>query len=193
MKKFIVCITGASGSIYGIKLVRELSKNYQVYLIISDHGYQVLKWEHQIEKKDIKNIFNKNVELVSAQDITSPIASGSTFKDIKGVIIAPCSTGTLSAVANGLSQNLIHRVADVSLKERKKLYLLIREMPFSLIHIENMKKVSLAGAVVSSASPGFYHKPKTIDDLINFVVGKILDFFQIEHNLFKRWRYDENK
>ncbi len=193
MKKFIVCITGASGSIYGLRVVKELSKNHKVFLIISDHGYEVLKWEDNLDKTQIKNMFNKNVELVPVEDVSSPIASGSTFKEVEGVIISPCSTGTLSAVANGISLNLIHRVADVALKERKKLYILVREMPFSLIHIENMRKATLAGAVVASASPGFYHQPQTIDDLINFVVGKILDFFNVEHNLYRRWRIDENK
>ncbi len=193
MKNFIVCITGASGGIYGIRLVEELSKNHKVYLIISDNGYIVLDREEGIKRNDIKRIFNKNVEILSFRDITAPVASGSRFNEIEGVIIAPCSVGTMGAIASGYSNNLIHRVADVALKERKKLYLLIREMPFSLIHIENMRKLTLAGATVSPASPGFYHKPKTVDDLINFVVGKILDFFGIEHSLYKRWRKDESK
>lgn len=188
MKKFIVCITGASGAIYGIKIVKEISKNHKVYLIVSNHGYEVLKWEENIEKEQFLKMFNKNVEFVPVEDIASHIASGSTFKNIEGVIIAPCSTGTLSAIANGMSLNLIHRVADVALKERKKLYLLLREMPFSLVHIENMRKITYAGGIVASASPGFYHQPKTMEDLINFVVGKVLDFFNIDHNLFKRWR-----
>ena len=192
MKKFVVCITGASGVIYGLRIVEELSKNHYVYLIVSENGYTVLKQEENLTKNDLKNMFKKNVEILSNNNITAPIASGSRFNEIEGVIIAPCSVGTLGAIASGLSQSLIHRVSDVCLKERKTLYLLVREMPLSLIHIENMRKLTLSGAVVSPASPGFYNDPKTIDDLVNFVVGKVLDFFNVEHSLYRRWR-DEDK
>jgi len=192
MKKFVVCITGASGVIYGLKIVEELSKNYYVYLIVSENGYTVLKQEENLTKNDLRKMFKKNVEILSNNNITAPIASGSQFNEIEGVIVAPCSVGTLGAIASGLSQSLIHRVSDVCLKERKTLYLLVREMPFSLIHIENMRKLTLSGAVVSPASPGFYNNPKTIDDLVNFVVGKVLDFFNVEHSLYKRWK-DEDK
>lgn len=192
MKKFIVCITGASGAIYGLKLVEELSKNYKVYLVVSNNGYVVLDREMGIKKEDFIKKLNKNVKLFDPYDIAASIASGSRVVETEGVIIAPCSLGTLAAIANGMSQNLIHRVADVALKERKKLFLLIREMPFSLVHIENMRKVTLAGGIIAAASPGFYHKPKTIDDMINFVVGKILDNFGIKHSLYKKWRSNED-
>ncbi len=192
MKKFIVCITGASGAVYGLKLIEELSKKYLVHLIVSSNGYVVLEREMGIKKEDFIKKLNKNVKLFDPYDISASIASGSRVIETEGVIIAPCSLGTLSAVANGLSQNLIHRVADVALKERKKLFLLIREMPLSLIHIENMKKVTMAGGIVSVASPGFYHKPKTVEDMVNFVVGKILDSFGVKHSLYKKWRSDED-
>ena len=192
MKKFIVCITGASGAIYGVRLVEELSKKHFVYLIVSNNGYVVLDREMGIKKEDFIKKLNKNIKLFQPYDIAASIASGSRVIETEGVIIAPCSLGTLSAVANGLSQNLIHRVADVALKERKKLFLLIREMPLSLVHIENMKKVTMSGGIVSVASPGFYHKPKTVEDIVNFVVGKILDNFGVEHSLYKRWRSDED-
>ncbi len=192
MKKFVVCITGASGVIYGLKIVEELSKKHYVFLIVSENGYTVLKQEENITKKGLKDRFKVNVEILSNSNITAPIASGSQFNDIEGVIIAPCSVGTLGAIASGLSQTLIHRVSDVCLKERKTLYLLVREMPLSLIHIENMRKLTLSGAVISPASPGFYNKPKTIEDIVNFVAGKVLDFFNVEHSLYRRWK-DETK
>ncbi len=192
MKKYIVCITGASGTIYGIRLVKELSKENKVYLIVSDNGYIVMERELKIKKTEFHKSLNKNIKIFSNRDVASPIASGSRVVETEGVIIAPCSMGTMASIANGISSNLIHRVADVALKERKKLFLLVREMPYSLVHIENMKKITESGGIVSSASPGFYHFPKTIDDLINFVIGKILDSFNVKHSLYKRWREDEN-
>ncbi|NPA54453.1 MAG: UbiX family flavin prenyltransferase [Aquificae bacterium] len=191
MKKFVVCITGASGAIYGVRLIEKLSEDHQVYLVVSSNGFIVIQRELGLDKEKFLSSLNKNVKVFDPYDITASIASGSRIVETEGVIIAPCSLGTLGSIANGVSQNLIHRVADVALKERKKLYLLVREMPFSLIHIENMKKVSLAGGIVASASPGFYHYPKTLDDLINFVVGKILDTFNIPHSLYKKWRAEE--
>ncbi len=192
MKKYIVCITGASGTIYGIRLVEELSKQNQVYLIVSENGYIVMERELNLKKSEFKKSLNENVKLFSNKDIAASIASGSRVIETEGVIISPCSMGTLASISNGIASNLIHRVADVALKERKKLFLLIREMPYSLIHIENMKKITESGGIVSSASPGFYHFPKTIDDMVNFVVGKILDNFNVKHSLYKKWREDEN-
>lgn len=192
MDKYVLCITGASGTRYGLKILKELSKKNFVYLLISSNGYVVLDREEKISKDDIKKLINENVKLISVKDISSTLASGSRLIETKGVIVAPCSMNTLANIANGVSQNLIHRVCDVALKEKVPLYLLIREMPFSLIHIENMKKVALAGAIVSSASPGFYHNPKTVEDMVNFVAGKVLDFFGVKHNLYKKWREDEN-
>jgi 4-hydroxy-3-polyprenylbenzoate decarboxylase len=193
MKKFIVCITGASGVIYGIRLVEELSKNHKIHLIVSNNGYVVMDREMGLKREEFLNKLGSNITVYDEKDITAPVASGSRVIETEGVIIAPCSLGTLASVANGISGNLIHRVADVALKERKKLFLLIREMPFSLVHIENMKKVSMAGGIVAAASPGFYHKPRTIEDLVDFVVGKILDSFGVKHSLYKKWREeDEN-
>lgn len=188
MKKFVVGITGASGFIYGKRVVEELSKNHYVHLIVSDAAYVVMEKEEGIKKSEFLKSLNSNVELLSNKNIAAAVSSGSYLTKTEGVIIAPCSMDTLAAVANGLSSNLIQRVCDVALKERKKLFLLIREMPFSLVHVENMKKVMLAGGIIASASPGFYHKPKTVEDMINFVIGKILDVFEVEHNLYKRWK-----
>ncbi|WP_461828559.1 UbiX family flavin prenyltransferase, partial [Aquifex sp.] len=106
----------------------------------------------------------------------------------RGVYIVPCSTSTLACIANGVNQNLIHRIGETALKERVPLILLVREMPYSKVHLENMLKLTEAGAIVMPASPAFYHKPKSIEDMVNFVVGKLLDALRIEHNLFKRWK-----
>ncbi|RMA93131.1 UbiX family flavin prenyltransferase [Hydrogenothermus marinus] len=192
MKKYVVCITGASGVIYGLKIVEVLSKNNIVYLLISDNGYLVLEREHGIKKTEIKNYFNENVKIKNVKDMSSTLASGSRIIETEGVIIAPCSMSTLGAIANGVNYNLIHRVADIALKEKVKLYLLVREMPFSLIHIKNMEKLLKAGAIIAAASPGFYHNPKTVEDIVNFVVGKVLDSFNIKHNLYKKWRENED-
>ena len=186
---FVVCITGASGVIYGIRLIEELSKFGKVYVIVSKNGYIVMEKEHKIKKTDFIKRFskNRNVFIISEKNIASNLASGSFLTNFKAVIVAPCSMSTLGAIANGVNYNLIHRVSEVALKEKVKLILLVREMPYSLIHIENMRKVSLAGGIIAPASPSFYNYPESIDDMINFVIGKILDLIGIENNLYKRW------
>jgi len=195
MKKnnFVVCITGASGVIYGIRLIEELSKVGKVYVVVSKNGYIVMEKEHKIKKTDFFNRFskNKNVNIVSEKDISSKLASGSVLSQFKSVVVAPCSMSTLGAIANGINYNLIHRISEVALKERVKLILLVREMPYSLIHIENMKKITLSGGIIAPASPSFYHHPTTVEDMVNFVVGKVLDLMDIKNNLYKRWN-DKN-
>lgn len=193
MKTFIVGISGASGFVYGKRLVEELSKSNNVKLIVSKTAYMVMEREEKIKKADFIKNLNSNVEIYSNEDLSASISSGSQVVKTEGMIISPCSMSTLASIANGTVSNLIHRVADVTLKERKKLILLTREMPYNLIHIENMRKVSLAGAVVMPASPGFYHRPKTVDDMVNFVIGKILDQLNIDHSLYERWREYEDK
>lgn len=188
MKTYIVGISGASGFVYGKRLVQELSRENFVKLVVSKTAYRVLEKEEGIDKGSFVESLNKNVELFEDTELDAPISSGSQVVKSEGVIVAPCSMATLSAIANAASSNLIHRVCDVALKERKKLILLTREMPYNLIHIENMKRVTLAGGIVMSASPGFYHKPENLNDMINFVIGKILDQLGIDHNLYKRWR-----
>ncbi|ACO03525.1 MAG TPA: UbiX family flavin prenyltransferase [Persephonella sp.] len=193
MESFIVCITGASGSLYGIRTVQELSLRYKVFLVVSNGAYTVMEKELGISRDAFIKNLPENVEIYSEEQIDAPVASGSRFSSVKGVIVAPCSMGTLGAVANGISSNLIHRVVDVALKERKKVCLLVREMPYSLVHIENMRKFTLAGGIIAPASPGFYHRPESVDDIVNFVVGKLLDIFGVEHSLYRRWREDEDK
>ena len=187
MEKIVLCITGASGVIYGVRLLEVLSElNYEIDLVVSSKARLVLKEEHGKNIEDF--IKGKNVKLHGENDLLSPLASGSQLVKRKGVYIVPCSTSTLSHIANGINSNLIHRVGETALKEKVPLILLIREMPYNRIHLENMLKIVDAGGIVLPASPAFYHKPKSIQDLIDFVVGKLLDVLRIEHNLYKRWR-----
>ena len=186
-----VAMTGASGSIYGIRLIEELlSSGIHVSLVLSDAASLVIKEETSMDwasEEHIKDHFKRKSGLsyFSNKNFFSPLASGSSCPST--MVIAPCSMGTLGRIAGGISSNLIERAADVVLKEKGKLILLPRETPMNDIHLENMLKLSRMDAVIVPAMPGFYHNPKTIDDLINFVVGKLLDQIGIEHNLFKRW------
>ena len=191
MQSIVLCITGASGTVYGLKILEELSRGLFVHLVVSDSGFKVMEEEVGLKKEDFLKNIPENCRFYSQEEIDAPISSGSILINTEGVIVAPCSVGTLGAVANGISSNLIHRVCDVALKEKKKLYMLVREMPLSLIHIENMKKVTLAGATVAVASPAFYHRPQTVDDMVSFVAGKVLDHFGIKHHLYRRWKDED--
>lgn len=193
LKIYTVAITGASGVIYGVRLIQELLKSgYKVHLIITDAGWQVLeqelKWNITNKEKLITEHFlsyGTNLEHHKIKDFTAPIASGSYRSN--GMIVIPCSMGTLSGIANGSSGNLLERTADVMLKEGKRLIIVPRETPLNNIHLENMLTLSRAGARVIPAMPGFYHNPKTLDDIVNHLVGKVLDSLDIPHNLFARW------
>ena len=174
--KIIVAITGASGSVVGLRLIDKLKKKkVKVITLISKMGKKVSEEETDIKlKPDYEE-----------DDLFAPIASSS--QKIDAYIICPCSMKTLSAIANGYSNNLITRVADICLRMRKKLILCVRETPYTLIHIENMKKVALAGGIIMPLNVAYYFKPKSIDDITNFFVGKILDLLNIDNKLFKRW------
>jgi 4-hydroxy-3-polyprenylbenzoate decarboxylase len=189
MKKIVLAITGASGVIYGLRLLDYLLKIFHVDLILSTSSLKVMKHENNISiatPKDLKKIFNfNNLSIYSEDDLTAPLASGSYQS--QGMFIVPCSMKTLSAIANGYADNLITRTADVVIKERRKLILSPREMPFSVIHLENMLKLVKLDVIIAPPIPAFYHKPATIDDMINFVVGKLLDCMGIENSLYRRW------
>ncbi|MCB2290358.1 UbiX family flavin prenyltransferase [Clostridium sp. CS001] len=189
MKKIVVGITGASGSIYSVRLVEELlKKGIFVHIICTDNGKKVMKFETDLDIDEwIKELGMKynHVKLEDINNLFSGIASGS-FK-FDAMIILPCSMGTLAEISNGLSKNLLCRAADVALKENRKLIIVPRETPLNAIHLDNMLKLSKLGVIMLPAMPGFYHKPESMADLINFVVGKILDSLSIENNLFKKW------
>jgi len=180
--RVVLGVTGASGAIYGVRLASELRKaGIELAIIVSDAAKQVLAAEIPGGLKELK----RYGKLFSEDDLDADISSGSAMTD--AVVVCPCSMKTLAAIANGYAYNLICRTADVAIKEQRKLVLVAREMPLSAIHLENMLKLARLGAVILPASPGFYHQPKTIDDLVNHVVGKVFDVLGIESNLFKRW------
>ena len=182
----VVGITGASGIGYGLRLIEALSKFHKKpYVILSKSAEVVTKVETDFELKDII-IHAKKV--YDPDNIAAEVASGS-FK-VGGMVICPCSMKTLGLIAHGIESNLMVRSALCQLKEGRKLVLVPRETPLSLQIIENMKSAFLAGSTILPAMPGFYHKPNSIKDLENFIVGKILDQFDIDHNLYKRWGSD---
>ncbi|OQD58071.1 putative 3-polyprenyl-4-hydroxybenzoate decarboxylase [Methanobrevibacter arboriphilus JCM 13429 = DSM 1125] len=179
----IIAITGASGVVYSLKLLKALKKlDMETGVVVSKPAEIIFDYELGIKLDDIKELANHFYE---PNDLTSSINSGS-FK-FDSLVIVPCSMKTLSAIANGYGNNAITRVADVALKERRKIILVPRETPLRSIHLENMLEISREGGIILPAMPGFYHNPENIDDIINFVVGKILDSLNIENDLFKRW------
>ena len=196
MKSYIVAISGASGSVYGIRLIEELLKKVDaVYLCVSATAFSIIKTETGIdwtgksdsdsEKKIQKYYSSKKVRYFNEKDLAAPISSGSYLTD--GMFVVPCSMKTLSGIACGYANNLTERAADVILKEGRQLILAPREMPFSAIHLENMLKLARLGVTIAPPVPAYYQKPKDIHDIVDFVVGKILDTAGIKHNLFKRW------
>ena len=183
MKKIIVGITGASGVIYGIRLLEILNKlKIETHLILTNSATKVLKHETDYKEKEIISLATHYHD---DNNIAACLASGSFKTD--SMVIIPCSAKTLAGIATGYSTNLVLRAAEVCIKERRKLVLVPRETPVSSIQIKNMLNVTNAGVIVLPASPGFYHKPKKVNDLVDHVVGKVLDSLDIEHELFKRW------
>ncbi|BDR90956.1 UbiX family flavin prenyltransferase [Vulcanisaeta souniana] len=185
MRRIVVGITGASGVVYGVRLletVRKYSSNTEVHLVISGTAVDIMRHELGISKEHVRNLVDK---VYDENELGAPIASGSFKHD--GMVIIPCSMKTLASIVHGITDNLITRAADVTLKERRKLILVIRETPLNLIHIKNMELATLAGAVVMPAAPAFYNRPRTIDDMVNFIVGRVLDLLGIENDLYNRW------
>ena len=185
-KKIIIAITGASGTAYGFTLLEVLKMfdDVETHLVISEAGKKYLL-HGEIGENALERAVSTADYTYDIEDISAPIASGS-FKT-EGMIVAPCSAKTLSSIASSYGANLITRAADVILKERRKLVLLFRETPLHLGHIENMARVTKMGGIVMPPIPAFYSKPETIEDIVLHSVGRALDLFSIEHNLFKRW------
>jgi 4-hydroxy-3-polyprenylbenzoate decarboxylase len=182
--KVLLCIGGASGSIYGIRLLEELIKsNVKVHLIVSDGAKKIIEHETNYTYNDLKNKANFYYE---NSDLFAGPASGSFNLD--AMVVAPCSMKTLSAIANGYGDTLTSRAACCFLKEGRKLILVVRETPLDLPGIKNLLSAKQAGATILPAMPGFYHKPNRIEDIVDFIIGKILDQLNIEHSLFKRWK-----
>jgi 4-hydroxy-3-polyprenylbenzoate decarboxylase len=192
LSDYVIGITGASGSIYGIRLIRELAqRTHTVHVVVTSAGKQVMREELGVsgfEKMGELGLseVRGSIKIWENDDFEAPFMSGSSAPE--AVVIIPCSVGKLAAVANGISSNLVERAADVTLKEKRQLILVVRETPLSLIHLENMVRAARAGAQILPAMPAFYHRPRTIDDLVDFIVGKVLSVLRIEHNLFKGWR-----
>ncbi|MBP6350469.1 MAG: UbiX family flavin prenyltransferase [Candidatus Obscuribacter sp.] len=194
----VVAITGASGAIYGLRLLQYLMEIEQpVDLLLSRAAMRVMQEEHDLTFEGdvlsgllsyLKLPDTVPVKLHSLGDYGASVASGS-YRTM-GMVVLPCSLGTLGALSAGLTENLIHRAGAVTLKEKRKLMIVVREMPFGHIQLKNMLALSEAGAIVSCASPGFYHRPATVGDQIDFVVGRVLDQFDFDNKLFKRWKED---
>lgn len=198
-RKITLALTGASGSAYAMRLLEcLLAANCQIYLLCSTAARIVLDTELAIKLPAspdgatafLSEKFNAQtgqLTFFGKEQWFSPVASGSAAP--KTMIICPCSTGTLAAVSQGMSDNLIERAADVVIKERGQLIIVPRETPFSTIHLQNMLTLSQMGVTIMPAAPGFYHKPKSIDDLIDFMVGRVLDHLDIEQTIMPRWGY----
>lgn len=186
-------ITGASGAPYAVRLLRALNDSgTPVRLIVSGYGLRLLAEETEIDGLDALRAATgdwSRLELYDSLDRGATPASGSAPS--AGMVVCPCSMGTLASIAAGTSRNLVERAADVALKERRPLILVPRETPLSLIHLENMTRLTRAGATIMPAAPGFYHRPRSIDDMVDFVVARILDHLGVEHRLGKRWKSGE--
>jgi len=183
-QRLIIAITGATGAVYGVRLLQVLRDlpGIETHLMISDAGVLNLHQELDLGRKDVEALAHV---VHNVRDIGASIASGSFQSD--GMVIAPCSMKTLAGIAHGLSDNLITRAADVVLKERRRLVLMVRETPFNLAHLRNMTAVTEMGGIIFPPLPGFYQRPKTIEEMVDHTVGRVLDLFSIPHALTPRW------
>ncbi len=200
-KTIALAITGASGSKYGLRLLRcLLESGTRVYLMVSQAGQVVLRMEADMDvparPADAERYFAERfrtrpgqLRVFGHRQWTAPVASGTNPPD--AMVVCPCTTGTLATIASGMCRDLIDRAADVVLKEQRKLILVVRETPFSTIHLENMLRLARAGALIMPANPGFYFNPQTIDELVDFMVARVLDHLEIPHGLTQRWGKDE--
>ena len=185
--KIVVGISGASGPIYGIRLLEVLKeyKEIETHLVFTEAAVRNIELETDRDPRELESLASY---LYDIKDLAARISSGSF--QTEGMVIAPCSVKTLSALANSYNQNLLVRAGDVTLKERRKLVAVFRETPLHLGHLRLMTRLTEIGGILLPPVPAFYHKPKTIDDVINQTIGKVLDIFKIKHNLFERWNSD---
>lgn len=188
----VLAITGASGAPYAVRLLEALVQQaVPTWLIVSSHGWRLLRTESGLADLDALRVwvgpepFDTHVRVFDDGDRGAAPASGSART--AGMVVCPCSMGTVSAIAHGTSRSLVERAADVTLKERRRLILVPRETPLSLVHLENLTAVTRAGALVLPAAPGFYHQPQSIAELVDFVVARILDQLDVEHTIGRRW------
>ena len=184
MKRIVVGMSGATGAIYGVRLLEFLShvKEVEIHLVMSDAAALTIEEETDWSVSDVVKMAD---HIHDISDIGAPISSGS-FRS-EGMVIAPCAIKSMSMISNSINANLLIRAADVTLKEKRKLVLVVRETPLHLGHLRLMANLAEIGAVIHPPMPAFYHRPKTIDDIINHTVGRLLDQFGVQHKLFKRW------
>jgi len=192
MKKFVLAITGASGPVFGLRVLRELARSSHVYVIISPASISIIKDETGLDLTGNASVElqrytgSDNITLLDENDMYAPVSSGSFGTD--GMLVVPCSMKTLAGIAHGYASNLIERAADVTIKEGRKLLVSPREMPFSPIHLDNMLTLARVGVTIAPPVPAFYCRPASLDDMIDFVAGKILDCMGVEHSIFRRWK-----
>lgn len=201
-KRVTVAITGASGAQYGLRLIQCLvNADVKVFVMVSKAAHVVIATETELKMPAQAAALTAflteryqakagQITVLGKEDWMSPVASGSGAP--ASMVVCPCSTGALSAIATGASNNLIERAADVVLKERRQLILVPRESPYSAIHLEHMLKLTQMGAIIMPASPGFYHNPQSIDDLVDFMVARILDHLKVEQTLMSKWGSDRD-
>ncbi|MYM75341.1 UbiX family flavin prenyltransferase [Duganella sp. FT134W] len=183
-KRIVIAITGATGAVYGVRLLQHLQhiNGAETHLIVSEAAVLTLHQETGLQRREVESLAHV---VHKVRDVGASIASGSFQSD--GMIIAPCSMKTLASVAHGLSDNLIARAADVVLKERRRLVLMVRETPFNLAHLRNMTAVTEMGGIIFPPLPSFYHNPQSIEEMVDHTVARVIDLFGIEHALAPRW------
>ena len=203
MKRYILAISGASGSLFGIRVLETLIRKSEVHLIISAQSFSIIRHETgmnwsgktdgAVQEKIRAHFKSRRIHYYNEANLAAPISSGSFITD--GMLVVPCSMKTLAGIAGGYANNLTERAADVIIKEGRPLLLSPREMPFSAIHLENMLKLARSGVKIAPPVPAFYQKPRKLDDIVDFVTGKILDSFGVRHGLYNRWgtRYKESE
>ncbi len=191
MKRFVLAITGASGAVLGIRLLEELLRHAEVHVLISWNTFSIIKdetgidWADKTEQAIRSRFRTERLYFFDDSQMHAPVASGSFKTD--GMFVVPCSMKTLAGIAGGYANNLIERAADVTIKEGRPLLLAPREMPFSAIHLENMLKLARIGVKIAPPVPAFYQGPRSLDQMVDFLIGKMLDAMGIDHDLFKRW------